>query len=239
MKVLLSWSSGKDSAWALGALRADPEIEVAGLLTTVNEAADRVSMHAVRRALLQAQAEAAGLPLWPVALPWPCSNEAYERIMRDVCRNAVDRGIEAVAFGDLYLQDVRAYRERQLRGTGLEAVFPLWGRPTGDLAREMIRGGLKAILTCIDPRVMPRELAGREFDEELLRDLPAGVDPCGENGEFHTCVFACSEFAQPLAVRRGEAVERDGFVFTDVLLEELHLQDTAGGGDAERAGRLG
>lgn len=238
MKVLLSWSSGKDSAWALGALRADAELEVVGLLTTINEAAGRVAMHAVRRELLQAQAHAAGLPLWPVALPSPCSNEAYERIMTGVCRTAVAGGIEGVAFGDLYLQDVRAYRERQLQGTGLQPLFPLWGRPTGELAREMIREGLKALVTCIDPRVMPREFAGREFDEALLCDLPAGVDPCGENGEFHTCVYASPGFSRELHVKRGVTVERDGFVFTDVLLEELHLQDAGSGGALEGARRF-
>jgi diphthamide synthase (EF-2-diphthine--ammonia ligase) len=192
-------------------------------------------MHAVRRPLLQAQADAAGLPLWPVALPWPCSNEDYERIMSAVCRSAVDQGIEAVAFGDLYLEDVRAYRVRQLEGTGLQPRFPLWGRPTGELAREMIYGGLKALLTCIDPRALPRDFTGREFDEALLRDLPPGVDPCGENGEFHTFVYASPEFSHPLPVRRGDIVERDGFVFADVLLEQLYLEDAGSGGAAEGA----
>jgi uncharacterized protein (TIGR00290 family) len=223
MKVLLSWSSGKDSAWALRALRADPTIQVTGLLTTINEAADRVAMHAVRRQLLEAQADAAGLPLWPVPLPSPCSNEAYERIMTGVCQTAVARSIEGIAFGDLFLEDVRAYRERQLQGTGLQPLFPLWGRRTGELASEMIQEGLKALVTCIDPRVLPLELAGREFDEAFLRDLPVGVDPCGEKGEFHTCVYASPEFSRQLKVRRGVTVERDGFVFTDVLVEELHL----------------
>jgi uncharacterized protein (TIGR00290 family) len=217
--VLLSWSSGKDSAWTLGRLLQDPEVQVAGLLTTINESANRVAMHAVRRDLLEAQAQAVGLPLWAIPLPSPCSNEAYERIMEGVCRRAVEEGVEAIAFGDLFLSDVRRYRERQLQGTGLEPLFPVWGIPTGALAAEMIAAGLRAKITCVDPRKLDRAFAGREFDAGLLADLPAGADPCGENGEFHSFVYCAPEFEKPLPVRLGEIVERDGFVFADVLLD--------------------
>ena len=216
-KVLLSWSSGKDSAWALRALRNNPEVEVTGLLTTINEGVQRVAMHAVRRELLEAQAESVALPLWTVPLPWPCSNEVYEGLMAEVCRKALESGVEAVAFGDLFLRDVREYRERQLAGTGLEPLFPLWERPTGELAREMVCGGLRAILTCVDPRVLDRQFAGREFDEALLRELPSSVDLCGEKGEFHTFVYDGPGFRHPLEVAPGEVVERDGFVFADVV----------------------
>ena len=218
-KCLLSWSSGKDSAWALDALwRAD--VPVVGLLTTINQAFDRVAMHAVRRSLLDAQARSIGIPLWPVPLPWPCSNEDYERIMADVCRQAKAEGIECVAFGDLFLPEVRAYRERQLEGTGLTPLFPLWGLPTDALAREMLAGGLQARITCVDPKVLPPTFAGREFDQALLADLPAGVDPCGEKGEFHTFAYDGPMFREPIAISTGEVVERDGFVFADLLLNQ-------------------
>jgi uncharacterized protein (TIGR00290 family) len=216
-KCLLSWSSGKDSAWALRKLR-DADVEVVGLLTTLNQAFDRVAMHAVRRDLLESQARAATLPLWPVPLPWPCSNQEYERIMAEVCQRIRDTGIEAIAFGDLYLADVRAYRERQLQGTGLTPLFPLWGLPTDALAREMVAGGLKAKLTCVDPKMLPAGFAGREFDEALLADLPQGVDPCGENGEFHTFAYDGPMFREPIPVSHGEVVQRDGFVFADFSL---------------------
>lgn len=218
-QVLLSWSSGKDSAWSLHVLRRDPGLKVAGLLTTLNEAFDRVAMHAVRRDLLEAQAEAADLPLEVVPLPWPCSNEQYEGIMSEVCRKAREAGIEAVAFGDLFLRDIRAYRERQLAGTGLEPLFPLWNLDTHDLAREMIAGGVRAKLTCVDPQRLASSFAGRDFDQELLAELPAGVDPCGENGEFHSFVYAAPVFDRTLPIRIGERVERDGFVFADVVRE--------------------
>ena len=218
-KCLLSWSSGKDSAWALHALRR-ADVPVVGLLTTINQAFDRVAMHAVRRSLLDAQARSIGIPLWPVPLPWPCSNEDYERIMADVCRQAKAEGIECVAFGDLFLPDVRAYRERQLAGTGLAPLFPLWGLPTDALAREMLAGGLKARITCVDPNVLPPSFAGREFDQALLADLPAGVDPCGEKGEFHTFAYGGPVFREPIPISSGEVVERDGFVFADLLLNE-------------------
>lgn len=215
--VLLSWSSGKDSTWALHLLSQRNDVRIAGLLTTFNKAADRVAMHAVRRSLVLAQAERIGVPLWPVELPWPCSNAAYEEIMRKVTERAVAQGIEAVAFGDLYLEDVRAYRERQLEGTGLEPLFPVWKIPTGQLARDMIAAGVKAKLTCVDPAKLDRSFAGRDFDLELLQDLPERIDPCGENGEFHTFVYEAPVFRAPIEVRMGEVVERDGFVFADII----------------------
>jgi uncharacterized protein (TIGR00290 family) len=215
-KVLLSWSSGKDSAWSLHRLRQTPDIEIVGLLTTLNREFDRVAMHAVRRTLVDAQAGATGLPLRAIPLPWPCSNEQYESIMAEVCHTARAEGVDAIAFGDLFLADIRAYREKQLAGTGLEPLFPLWEIPTGQLAREMIGGGLRARLTCVDPRVLPRDFAGREFDTKLIGDLPPGVDPCGENGEFHSFVYDGPMFTHPLAIRAGEVVERDGFVFADL-----------------------
>ena len=219
-RVLLSWSSGKDSAWSLHVLRQDPNLEVVGLLTTLNEAFDRVAMHAVRRELLEAQAEAAGLPLQAVPIPWPCSNEQYEKIMADVCVQTRAAGVEAVAFGDLFLRDIRAYRERQLESTGLEPLFPLWNLDTRDLARDMIAGELRAKLTCVDPKRLAPSFAARDFDQQLLDELPAGVDPCGENGEFHSFVYAAPVFDKALPIHLGEIVERDGFVFADVLPEE-------------------
>ena len=188
-RVALSWSSGKDSAWSLHRLRQDQSIEVVALVTTLNQQFDRVAMHAVRRELLELQAESAGLPLWTVPLPWPCSNEEYEARMRELCARAVNAGIDAMAFGDLFLADIRAYREKQLAGTGLEPLFPVWQLPTADLARTMIASGLRAKITCIDPRALPREFAGRDFDSQFLADLPPTIDPCGENGEFHRFVY--------------------------------------------------
>jgi uncharacterized protein (TIGR00290 family) len=216
-KAMLSWSSGKDSAWTLHVLRERRELEVVGLLTTVNQEFERVAMHAVRSELLRAQADAAELPLLEVKLPWPCSNEHYEAAMSDALREVKSRGVTVMAFGDLFLEDVRAYREQKLEGTGVRPVFPLWGRPTAQLARDMLAGGLKARLTCVDPRAVPRELVGRSFDEALLRDLPATADPCGERGEFHTFVHAGPMFRHPVEVEPGEVVERDGFVFADLL----------------------
>ena len=216
-RVLLSWSSGKDAAYALHVLRTSGEVEVAGLLTTLNGAFDRVAMHGVRAELLAAQARAAGLPLWTVPLPWPCTNEAYEAAMAGACARAVGEGITGVAFGDLFLEDVRAYREARLAGTGLEALFPLWGRPTAALAREMIAAGLKATLACVDGRQLDGTFAGRAFDEALLADLPAGVDPCGERGEFHTFAWDGPMFRHPVPVVRGEGVVRDGFAFADLV----------------------
>jgi len=216
-KVLLSWSSGKDSVWALHLLRQQPEIEVAALLTSFNSAADRVAMHAVRRALVDTQASRTGIPQWSVDLPWPCSNSQYEERMRGVCQRALAEGITAIAFGDLFLQDIRDYRERQLQGTGLEPLFPVWEIPTTKLARDMIAAGVKAKITCVDPAQVDSTFAGRDFDQDLLDSLPHGVDPCGENGEFHTFVYDAPVFSSPIAVSMGEIVERDGFVFADVL----------------------
>lgn len=215
-KLLLSWSSGKDSAWVLHLLRQRGEYEITGLLTTLNSTFDRVAMHSTRRTVLEAQAEAAGLPLMSVPLPWPCSNAEYEQIMRRVCEHAVAKGVQSIGFGDLFLEDIRSYRERQLQGTGLDPIFPLWQKPTDELAREMIRGGVKAKLVCVDPSKLASEFVGREFDEELLSDLPAGVDPCGENGEFHTCVYAGPMFNQEIAVVTGERLQRDGFCYCDL-----------------------
>jgi uncharacterized protein (TIGR00290 family) len=214
-RVLLSWSSGKDSAWTLHLLRRDPSIELCGLLTTLNAEFDRVAMHGTRRSVLEAQAAAAGLPLWIVPLPWPCSNEIYEQRMAEACARAIRERISAVAFGDLFLTEVRAYRERQLAPTGLEPLFPLWEIPTDALARAMIAGGLRARLSCVDTEQLPGEFAGREFDSDLLLDFPTGVDPCGERGEFHTCVYAGPMFATPLTLKSGETVIRERFVFAD------------------------
>ena len=175
-------------------------------------------MHGTRRSILEAQARAAGLPLWTVPLPWPCSNDEYQQRMRAVCERAVKEGIDAVAFGDLFLRDIRAYREAQLQPTGLRPLFPLWDLPTRELARDMIAGGLRAKLTCVDSKQLPSSFAGREFDANLIRDLPAGADPCGENGEFHTCVYAGPMFQQPISLQQGETVQRDGFDYCDFSL---------------------
>jgi uncharacterized protein (TIGR00290 family) len=216
-RTLMSWSSGKDSAWALHLLRQDPGIELAALFTTFNGAADRVAMHAVRRELVEAQAQRMELPLWSLDLPWPCSNAVYEDLMRGVCRRAREAGITAVAFGDLFLQDIRDYRERQLVGTGLTPLFPVWRIPTSELAGEMLRTGLKAKVTCIDLAKLDASYAGREFDGEFLSSLPAGIDPCGENGEFHTFAYDAPSFSSAISVEVGERLERDGFAFADVL----------------------
>ena len=214
-RVLLSWSSGKDSAWALHLLRRDPAIELVGLLTTLNTEFQRVAMHGTRRSVLEAQVAAAELPLWIVPLPWPCSNEIYEERMKEACNRAIVEHVNAIAFGDLFLADVRAYRETQLKPTGLEPLFPLWEIPTAKLAREMIAGGLRAKLACIDTKQLASTFAGRDFDEALLQDLPTEADPCGERGEFHTCVYAGPMFTAPLNIEPGEIVTRDGFVFAD------------------------
>ena len=215
-RVVLSWSSGKDSAWSLHVLRSDPRYEVVALLTTITAEFDRVAMHGVRRELLEAQAGAADLPLWKIEIPSPCSNEQYDAVMRAAVQRAVSEDIEVIAFGDLFLRDVREYREDHLAGSGIEPLFPLWERPTDALAREMIDGGLRARLSCVDPRALAPGFAGREFDGALLNDLPDNVDPCGERGEFHTFAYAGPMFSHPIAIRTGETVERDGFVFTDL-----------------------
>ncbi len=217
-RVWLSWSSGKDSAWTLHVLRQRRDVEVVALLTTVNGHFDRVAMHGTRRELVEAQARAAGLPLVTVRLPWPCSNEEYEAAMRRACAHAVSEGVEGMAFGDLFLEDVRRYRVEKLAGTGLEALFPVWGVETWALAREMVRVGVKARLVCVDPRKLGREFAGRDMDAALLAELPEGVDPCGENGEFHSFVYGGPMFGEEIPVESGELVERDGFVFADVKL---------------------
>jgi uncharacterized protein (TIGR00290 family) len=216
-RVLLSWSSGKDSAWALHLLRRQPGIELVGLLTTLNTEFQRVAMHGTRRAVLEAQAEAAQLPLWVVPLPWPCSNAIYEQLMREACDRAIREQVDAIAFGDLFLPDIRAYRETQLKPTGLEPLFPLWEIPTDSLAREMIAGGLRAKLVCVDKKQLPGSFAGRDFDAALLNDLPPEIDPCGERGEFHTCVNDGPMFAVPVNLEAGEIVDRDGFVYADFL----------------------
>lgn len=218
-KLWLSWSTGKDSAWALHMLRERAEYEVAALLTTRTAAFDRVSMHGVRCELAEAQAQEAGVPLRWVDLPSPCSNAQYEAIMGEVVRQAVGEGITHVAFGDLFLRDVRAYRERMLAGSGLAPVFPLWQANTHLLAGQMTAAGLRAVLVCVDPKQLPGAYAGRTFDERLLADLPSEVDPCGENGEFHTFCCAGPMLRRSVPVRRGLSVERDGFVFSDLCLE--------------------
>jgi uncharacterized protein (TIGR00290 family) len=218
MKILLSWSSGKDSAWMLHVLRSEGIGEPAALLTTVNESANRVAMHAVRTEVLQAQADAAGLPLITVLIPHPCPNEVYEAQMSAAIAKAKAEGFTHVAFGDLFLEDIRRYREGRMEGTGLTPIFPLWLRPTDALALDMLAGGLEAYLTCVDPRVVPASLAGRRFDAGLLSDLPPGTDPCGERGEFHTCAVAGPMFGKRIDVEVGVTVERDGFVFADLKL---------------------
>jgi uncharacterized protein (TIGR00290 family) len=216
-KVLVSWSSGKDSAWMLHVLKQDTALDIGALLTTMNEQFDRVAMHAVRRRLLEEQSQASGVPLWTVPLPWPCSNDEYEARMRTAVAKAVAEGFTHVAFGDLFLDDVRRYREDRLAGSGLSPLFPIWGIPTDRLANEMIDGGLRAVLTCVNPKHLDRSFAGRQFDRALLTELPAGVDPCGERGEFHSFAYDGPMFHRPVTVAAGEVVERDGFVFADIV----------------------
>jgi uncharacterized protein (TIGR00290 family) len=227
-RTLLSWSSGKDSAWTLYVLRQQGEHEIVSLLTTFNREANRVAMHGVRRDLVEAQAEAAGIPLWDVDLPSPCSNADYESIMRETCKAAVQQGIEYVAFGDLFLRDVRAYRERQLEGSGLKPIFPLWDIPTRELAHSMIQSGLKARLTCVDTQSLSAEFAGREFNEQLLADFPPAIDPCGENGEFHSFVYAGPMFRHALTIEAGEIVTRDRFVFADLFVPQNQAGNSIG-----------
>ena len=226
MKILMSWSSGKDSAFTLHTLAQQSPGAVAALLTTYNEVHDRVAMHGVRRSVLEAQADAAGLPLWQVPLPDQCTNEIYDARMGTTCARAVADGFTHVAFGDLYLEDIRRYREERLAGSGLTPLFPLWGIPTRELAGRMLDAGLKATLSVVDTRVLPAEFAGRAFDAALLADLPAGVDPCAENGEFHTCVHAGPMFRHALDVTVGERVDRLPFVFRDIALTEAGAAGT-------------
>jgi uncharacterized protein (TIGR00290 family) len=216
-RTLLSWSSGKDSAWALHLLRQRAELEIAGLMTTVNELYQRVSIHAVRLDLLKRQAEAVGLPLHIIDLPSPCTNSQYEAAMEKFITQARQQGIECMAFGDLFLEDIKEYREAKLTGTGITPLFPLWLTPTNKLAREMISGGLRAVVTCVDPQQLPASFAGREFNEEFLFTLPNQVDPCGERGEFHTFAFDGPMFSRPVAIEVGEVAEREGFVYADLL----------------------
>lgn len=216
-RLILSWSGGKDSAWTLHTLCQDPRYEIVALFTSLNSHFDRIAIHGVRRELLEAQASAAGLPLWTIPLPWPCSNSDYERCMSSIFARARAERVEVVAFGDLFLEDIRAYREKQLSDTGLTPIFPLWNVPTKPLAKQMIDGGLRARLVCVDPRHLSREFAGREFDHKLLAELPPIIDPCGENGEFHTFVYAGPMFHSTIKLQAGETVERDGFVYHDLL----------------------
>jgi uncharacterized protein (TIGR00290 family) len=218
-RVWLSWSSGKDSAWALYVLRQRQDIEVVGLISTVNQTFERVSMHGVRIELLQRQAVSVGLPVQLIEIPYPCSNEQYELIMADFIKEAQQQEIDVFAFGDLYLEDIRHYREENLKGSGIEALFPLWQIPTDELSKTMIASGLRAKITCVDPKHLPADYSGREFDETLLEQLPESIDPCGENGEFHSFAYDGPMFSDAIKVSVGETVERDGFIYTDLLPE--------------------
>jgi uncharacterized protein (TIGR00290 family) len=220
-KALISWSSGKDSAFALHEAARGGEFEVVGALTTVTETFGRVSIHGVRQEILQAQCEAAGLPQRIVPIPYPCPNEIYEARMTEAVAQAVADGVTHMIFGDLFLADIRAYREQKLAGTGITPVFPLWDRPTAELARAMIASGLEAHIATVDLKKLSAEFAGRTFDAALLADLPEGVDACGENGEFHTCVVAGPMFSRRLAVTPGERVERDGYAYCDLVMDTV------------------
>src|SRR5712692_3866223 len=226
-KTLLSWSSGKDSAWSLHVLRTRQDAEVVGLLTTINEAYSRVAMHAVRVELLEAQAKAVGLPLWKIPIPSPCSNAEYEAAMLAAIQRAKAEGINTFAFGYLFLEEIRRYREECLSGTGISPLFPIWASPTRELVREMIDAGLRARVTCVDPKQLPASFVGREFDAQFLADLPPNVDPCGERGEFHTFAYDGPMFRYPVPVQLGEIVEREGFVFADLLPQDPHNDRTA------------
>jgi uncharacterized protein (TIGR00290 family) len=219
-RTLVSWSSGKDSAWALHVLRQHPDIEVAGLFCTYNQAFERVAMHGVRIGLVRQQAASAGLPIQLIPIPHPCADAQYAAIMGGFVERAKGQGIDHFAFGDLLLEDVRRYREDRLASTGITPLFPLWGAPTAELSREMVRAGLRAIITCVNPRHLPADYAGQAYDASFLERIPADVDPCGENGEFHT--FACDGpmFREAVNVSVGETVSRDGFLFTDVLPQQ-------------------
>jgi uncharacterized protein (TIGR00290 family) len=218
-KAFVSWSSGKDSAFALHEARRLGLAQIAGVLSTINEAHDRVAMHGVRSALLDRQIEALGVPAIKVPIPSPCPNEIYETRLAEACERIKAQGIRHIVFGDLFLEDIRAYRVEKLSSMGMEPIFPLWKRDTAALAREMIASGLCAHIVCLDPRKLDRSLGGRRFDADLLRELSSGVDPCGENGEFHTAVTAGPMFRREIPVRIGQSVERDGFVFTDLIPE--------------------
>ena len=216
-KALMSWSSGKDSAWALHKIQHSPEIDLIGLFCTVNKEFDRVAMHGVRVELLQTQAKSIGLPLEIIEIPHPCSNAEYEKIMGQFVERAKNDNIEYFVFGDLFLEDIRSYREEKLKGSGIKPVFPIWGMPTDKLSREMISGGLRTVITCINPKQTPKEFVGKEFDETFLDSLPETIDPCGENGEFHSFVFDGPMFKEKIEIFVGDIVHRDDFVFADVL----------------------
>ena len=218
-RVIISWSGGKDSAWTLHVLRRQDEYEIVALLTSLNQLADRIAIHGVRSELLRLQAVSAGLPLWTVDLPFPCTNVEYESRMSDLCKRAVGEGITHFAFGDLFLADIRAYRERQLQDTGLTPVFPLWNTPTPALAREMVASGLRAKIASVDTHALDASFVGREFDDALLDALPDSVDPCAERGEFHTFVYDGPMLSRPIPVRTGETVKHDQFVYIDLLSE--------------------
>ena len=216
-RVVLAWSSGKDSAWTLHQLQQSNEYEVAGLLTTVNEEFERVAMHAVRQELLEEQARLIGVPLTVVNIPWPCANEDYEKRMAAALGRLLEEdAVDHIAFGDLFLEDIRRYREDKMQDSGLTPLFPLWGKNTRDLAEEMLEAGMKAIITCIDPRQTDAQFAGRLYDRQFLADIGTKVDPCGENGEFHTFVFDGPIFQRRMEIECGDVLERDGFVFADV-----------------------
>ena len=219
-KTLLSWSSGKDSAWALHVLRQQQEIEVVGLFCTFNEKFERGAMHAVRNELIIQQAERIGLPLQLIPIPYPCSDAEYKTIMGNFIEQAKSQEIDSIAFGDLFLEGIRSYRETNLAETGIKPLFPLWGIPTNELSKEMVKGGLRAKITCIDPKHLPAEFAGHEYDNAFLEQIPDNVDPCGENGEFHSFVYDGPMFTSKVNVCVGETVTRDGFVYTDLLPEE-------------------
>lgn len=216
-KTLLSWSSGKDSAWALHILRQDPCIEVVGLFCTINQASERVIMHGISVTLLQQQAKNIGLPLYLIKIPHPCNNHVYASAMTTFLDSIKKQNIEYVAFGDLFLEEIRKYREDHLKETGVTPIFPLWGIPTRILSREMITSGLQAITICIDPKRISDKFAGRMYNESFLKAIPNDVDPCGEYGEFHTFVFDGPMFEKTVEFIPGETVHRDGFVFTDLI----------------------
>lgn len=216
-KTMLSWSSGKDSAWALHVMRNDPDILVDGLFCTINQKFDRVAMHAVRVALLQSQADSIGLPIQLIPIPYPCSDAEYASIMSDFVGREAKRGVECFAFGDLFLADIREFREKSMVGTGITPIFPIWGMDTRVLSATMLDAGLRAQITCVDPSKLSAEFSGREYDASFLSDIPPGVDPCGENGEFHSFAFDGPMFSHEIGIRIGETTSRDGFVFTDLL----------------------
>ncbi|HVB56819.1 MAG TPA: hypothetical protein VNE63_10365 [Candidatus Acidoferrales bacterium] len=224
-RAWLAWSSGKDSAWALHTVRQSGDYEIVALLTTVNRTHERVAMHAVRESLLELQASAAGVRLVKVPIPSPCPNATYEQAMSEAMAQARKEGVRHVVFGDLFLEDIRAYREKQLAACGMTPAFPLWGKDTRRLAGEMLAGGISGYLTCVDPRQLDRSFAGRRFDAELLAELPRTVDPCGENGEFHTFASEGPMFRQKISVAMGEIVERDSFVFADLLPAASAVQE--------------